>query len=62
MVDCIFTDLTGFENYETLLESRERIEISSDKQDANLGYGGLKFKGAKVYWHTFLFTDDGGRH
>ena len=60
MVDCIFTDLTGFENYETLLESRERIEISSDKQDANLGYGGLKFKGAKVYWDTFLFTDDGG--
>jgi hypothetical protein len=60
MIDCIFTDATGFENFEAILEARERIDIGNSQNDANLGFGGLKWKGAKVYWDPFLATGEGG--
>jgi len=57
----IYTDQTGFENYEALSETRERIILpEGGRASQEMGFDRLKFKNAWVYWSDYVSTDNSG--
>jgi len=57
----ILTDQTGFENAEMHLAARERLVLeATGRSNQEIGYDGIKFKNAVIYWDDYCSSTNGG--